>query len=311
MKIYFNLIPPENEISYGGGLFFVKNLSNYLKKQGIFIANELSKDLDLIFIIDPRKGPYKKYSHTQLLEYCENTKIKLIYIVNECDKKRQNSIGIEPIILDTISKCDHVVFISNWLKEYYINNYDIKTPYTIINNAADTSVFIPNLNKKLDKKLIRIVSHHWSNDYMKGFEIYNKLDKILPKYPWLKFTFIGNYNNLFKPKNINLKKPISGSKLADELKKHDIYLTASLYEPGGIHQLEGMAAGLPIIYRINSGGIKETCTESGVEFNNMDDLISKIEYTIDNYNQLIEKIDYNFIGYDRCGKQYFNLINNL
>ena len=311
MKIYFNLIPPENEISYGGGLFFVKNLSNYLKKQGIFIANELSKDLDLIFIIDPRKGPYKKYSHTQLLEYCENTKIKLIYIVNECDKKRQNSIGIEPIILDTISKCDHVVFISNWLKEYYINNYNIKTPYSIINNAADTSVFIPNLNKKLDKKLIRIVSHHWSNDYMKGFEIYNKLDKILPKYPWLKFTFIGNYNNLFKPKNINLKKPISGDKLADELKKHDIYLTASLYEPGGIHQLEGMASGLPVIYRTNSGGIKETCNESGIEFNNMDDLISKIKYTIDNYNQLIEKIDYNFIGYDRCGKQYFNLINNL
>ena len=104
MKIYFNLIPPENEISYGGGLFFVKNLSNYLKKQGIFIANELSKDLDLIFIIDPRKGPYKKYSHTQLLEYCENTKIKLIYIVNECDKKRQNSIVAS--LLSRIS--DHI-----------------------------------------------------------------------------------------------------------------------------------------------------------------------------------------------------------
>ena len=44
----------------------------------------------------------------------------------------------------------------------------------------------------------------------------------------------------------------------DKLKKHDIYLTASLYEPGGIHQLEGMAVGLPVLYRNNSGGIQES-----------------------------------------------------
>ena len=69
MKVFFSLKPPSN--SFGGGAFFVKNITNYLKNKNIEVTFELEKNIDIIFIIDPRKGnpEYKKYSVVELLEY--------------------------------------------------------------------------------------------------------------------------------------------------------------------------------------------------------------------------------------------------
>ena len=65
--------------------------------------------------------------NTRLTHYVfirnKNSNCKLLYAVNECDIKRQVSINIEPIIVKAITKCDYVVFISEWLKEYYYNKY--------------------------------------------------------------------------------------------------------------------------------------------------------------------------------------------
>lgn len=310
MKIFFNLQPPKKEVSYGGGLFFVKYISEKLIQNNFEVYYDLIPDLDLMIIIDPRKGNYKKYDYHDLIEYQKhNPKSKLIYIVNECDIKRKVSINIEPLILDCINNCNHIIYISNWLKEYYQNKYQITVPFSVINNACDTSIFKPRERKKNDR--IKIITHHWSSDYYKGFEIYNKLDKLLHKHPNIKFTFIGNYRKDYKPRNINLKKPLSGEKLAHEIQKHDIYLTASLNEPGGIHQLEGMACGLPVLYIQNSGGIEETCKNCGIKFNNIKDLFNKINDIIENYSKLQQNIDYQFISYERCFMQYLELINQI
>ena len=311
MKVFFNLQPPNQEISYGGGLFFVKFISEKFKKEKHGILYELKPNLDIIFIIDPRKGNFKKYGYQELINYQKNyPKSKLVYIVNECDIKRHKYINIEPTIIDCIKNCNFIIYISKWLKDYYQNKYQINIPFKIINNACDISIFKPIDKKELTNK-IKIVTHHWSSDYLKGFEIYNKIDKLLPKYPNIKFTYIGNYNKDYKPKNINLKKPLSGIKLAQELQKHDIYLTASQNEPGGIHQLEGMAVGLPVLYRDNSGGIEETCLKSGEKFFNIEDLFEKINLIIKNYSIYQSNINYNFLSYERCFTEYLEVLNKL
>ena len=310
MNIYFNLKPPKEEISYGGGLFFVKYISEMLVKNNINVHYELIPNLDLIFIIDPRKGQYKQYGYQDLVNYQQsNPNTKLVYIVNECDIKRKISIDIEPTIINCIKSCNHIVYISHWLKDYYQKKYNFNIPYTIINNACDTKIFKPLQKNNLNK--IKLVTHHWSADYNKGFKIYNKLDKMLPQYPNIKLTFIGNYHKDYKPKNINLKKPLSGINLAREIQKHNIYLTASLFEPGGMHQLEGMASGLPVLYTNNSGGIEETCSKCGIKFNNIDDLLRKINLIIENYSELQKNIDYKFLSYERCFNKYIELINEL
>ena len=77
--------------------------------------------------------------------------------------------------------------------------------------------------------------------------------------------------------DINLKKPISGNKLANELKKHDIYLTATQYEPGAMHYVEGLSCGLPVLYCINGGGAHEVCKMAGEEFHDIKTMLEKME----------------------------------
>ena len=65
--IFFSLEPPDG--SYGGGAFFVKNMIKHLKNKGYNITFQLEPGIDLLFIIDPRHGAYKKYSLDNILQY--------------------------------------------------------------------------------------------------------------------------------------------------------------------------------------------------------------------------------------------------
>ena len=47
-----------------------------------------------------------------------------------------------------------------------------------------------------------------------------------------------------------------------------------------------MACGLPVLYYKNSGGIKETVKNSGLEFNDFDDLFVKLKLLIENYDNI-------------------------
>jgi len=300
MKILFTLNPLPKGVSGGGGCFFVKDLSTYFSKKGFDIVFDLQPNIDLIFMIDPRKNSTNNYSIDMVINYKKKyPTTRIIYAVNECDIKRDVSINIEPLIIKTIMNCDIVVFISKWLKEYYFNKYEnirhiINKSY-VINNGCDLKIFNPLKNKTLDKSTIKLVTHHWSNNYNKGFYIYNKLAKLL-EITKLEFTYIGRYHKNIIPKGVNYIVPKSGINLADEIKKHDVYLTASLYEPGGIHQLEGMACGLPILYRKGGGGIKETVFNCGEEFEDIGDLLIKLTKIVNNYDDYRKCINYNFIS---------------
>ena len=69
-------------------------------------------------------------------------------------------------------------------------------------------------------------------------------------------------------------------------------------------------SGLPVLYTNNSGGIEETCHQCGLKFNNLDDLLEKINEIVKNYSQFQNKINYEFLGYERGCNQYLELINN-
>ena len=66
---------------------------------------------------------------------------------------------------------------------------------------------------------------------------------------FFEFTYVGNLPKGFSFKNSNYIKPLHSKNLATELKKHHVYLTASINEPGGNHQNEAALCGLPLLYR--------------------------------------------------------------
>tara|TARA_B100001093_G_scaffold39362_1_gene33565 strand:+ start:219 stop:1169 length:951 start_codon:yes stop_codon:yes gene_type:complete len=313
-KIFFSFNPPEG--SYGGGSFFVKNFVNFLKLKKYIITFKLEENIDFIFIIDPRKRKKynKKYSLKDFINYKKcNPNTKIIHRVNDCDLKRNSDSKLEPLMIETMKKSDFVIFVSNWMKLYYHKKYNLNLNCSSIINGCDSKIFFPNFQiKDFKNKKIKIVTHHFSDNYLKGFEIYNQIDKLLNNNNCnFTFTFVGNYNKDYQPKNIKLLKATQGIELANIIRDHDIYLTATQFEPGAMHYVEGLSCGLPILFRKNGGGAFEVCNKCGLEFNNMDDFLIKLKLLVDKYDIFRNNIDYFFLSSKRCSEEYYKLIEKI
>jgi hypothetical protein len=115
---------------------------------------------------------------------------------------------------------------------------------------------------------MRIVTHHWSSNRQKGFDVYEKLDRLLAREPfksYFEFTYIGNMPKGVRFANSTSKGPLYGEELASEIKKNHVYISASRHEGAGMHHIEGMMCGLPVLY-IGSGALPEYCSPFGREF---------------------------------------------
>ena len=314
MKICFTHKPITT--SFGGGNQFVLNMIKFIKNKdtSIQIVYDLNhKDIDIIFVLDPRILSCNKINYDMVSQYkAYFPNVKIIHRVNECDIKRNVSINIEPLLVKTMKISDHVIFISKWLEKYFIAKYKLKLPsYNHILNGCNRKHFYPLNNQKFENGKIKIVTHHWSSNYLKGFHIYNELDKILPSLKNIEFTFIGNYNKNYKPKNIKLLPPTNGIELSALINKHDIYLTATQNEPCGMHHIEGLSVGLPILYCKGGGAIKEVCHGVGEEFNDIKTLLIKIDLIKNNYNDYVNNINYEYLGSERCSKEYYKIITKI
>ena len=224
-----------------------------------------------------------------------NKKVKIILRVNECDE-RKNTNHINQIFIQNINFADQVVFVSEWLKNLYVNKGVSTFNINVIRSAAESKIFYPVSNNIDFSRPLEIVTHHWSANKNKGFNIYKLLDSYL-KIPEIKknfsFNFIGNKPNFFYFKNTKYTKPKHGTELADLLRKNHIYITGTINEPAGMHFIEGMSCGLPILY-IKSGGTTEYCSNYGIDYNegNLIERLFKIKDNYKSYYQSVSKFQY-------------------
>ena len=292
---------------WGGGNLFVKGINKELLERGHEVYYDFVEDLDFIFVINPMPSQYG-YDINEILQYKTLfPKVKIIHRVNECEKRKGLNTGLDQILVETAKRSDYVVFISEWLKEYFKQKgYDGKS--FVIYNGCDVKHF-NTLNKKTNdtSKEIHLITHHWSNHMLKGYDFYQELDEILEENNW-KFTFIGRYNTELQPKNINLISPKAGKELADELKKADVYVTASKFEPCGMHHIEGAACGLPVLYHQDGGGINEGCKRYGEKFNSVESFKENLTKIIENYNQYKTSIAEYDLSIASCCKTYLSAV---
>ena len=159
---------------------------------------------------------------------------------------------------------------------------------------------------------LKIVTHHWGANWNKGFDVYQKIDRLLADEYWsekIEFTYIGNLPSKFKFEHSFKIDPLSGKELASEIKKNHLYITASLNEPSGNHHIEAAQCSLPILY-VDSGGIPEYCEEFGIKFN-LENLEEMILYALQNYEKYQKNmINYPFSSTKMCF-EYLNLFENL
>jgi len=302
---------------WGGGNLFLINLKNYLTSNGHQVVFGLDdKDVDIILFTDPRtgRGSTSLISSKDVKKYKRhiNKYVKVIQRINECDE-RKNTKKINKLYLKSSEVADHVVFVSEWLRKIYLDLGMEKEKTSVIMSGSDTLIFnsIGATKKPVNRKF-KVLTHHWSSNWMKGFELYLQLDKKLNE-PALKnkieFTYIGNVDKKYEFSNTNILQPLSGLELAEEIKNHDIYITGSLNEPSGNHHIEAALCGLPILY-FNSGGIPEYCQGYGLEID-MENFEEKILYMIDYFDIFKNKMKNYPFKSENMSKNYLNLFNNL
>lgn len=289
------------------------------------------KDIDLIFILSNSRVQYRKKTAKIFKYKKKNPNVKVLHRINVSDiSKNANSENHLVFKLNEIA--DETVFISHWLADYFIDN-GFSKPYHVIYNGCNPKYYYPEENKEIGKK-INLVTHHWSSNWRKGFDIYTELDKLLESRNDITFTYLGRYfqtftflqriliilkriervkdvRDNFVPKNTRIIPPLYGKRLGDELRKYDIYITAARWEGCGMHHIEGARCGLPVLYHKDGGGINESCRNYGIEFNNTESLLEGINKIREHYQEFRNNIKFDFLSSKRCNEEYYKTILNL
>lgn len=283
MKVFINRWPVEGP--WGGGNNFVKAIFQSSEKLDYtLIEDPFAEVPDVIFLQSPKPDERIGFSinHAILIKQ-KHPQVQVVLRVNECDA-RKATMGVDDLWIQCSKFVDKTIFVSNWMKKYFLDKGWLCKKNYVLYNGVNLEHFKPN--KKLDNGKINIVTHHWSNNRMKGFDLYEELDdyvgKNSDKYT---FTYIGRELGTFK--NTIIIPPLFGHELGRELGKYDIYVSASKFDPGPNHILESVACNIPTFVCKEGGGALELASNQNV-FEDFDQLISMIENNNYKNNQIFK-----------------------
>lgn len=268
---------------FGGSHQFLRTLKNCLQKRGqyaerpeqanVFLFNS-SQDIKKVLRIK------KKYPNAVYVHRIDG----LMRLYNKKSDFRDSIVKAANITL-----ADGTIFQSQWsFDQNKIHGFKFDKFHTIITNAADNTIFNVKERKiSFPGEKLKIIATSWSSNWKKGFRTYQWLDNHLD-FSQFKMTFIGNSPTTFK--HIRYLPPMCAMELAKELKKSDIYITASEKESCSNALIEAMQCGLPAI-AIHDGGNPEIIKNGGETFSSNEEIIpllEKIQKSYSTYRSNIE-----------------------
>ncbi len=289
-KIAVSLNPKPSP--WGGGNQVVEQLIAYLESKGHKVTFQLAPDITAILLVDPRPSETTMFSLAEIAEFKRaHPQVRCIHRINECDL-RKGTQEVDEILRQANQVADCTIFISHWLRDYFIDRwFEPHLPHRVIQNGADAKIFYPQLEKEFSAgEICRIVTHHWSDNWNKGFRIYEQVDRMIAQGELEGFALmvIGRWPSEIRWRVAATHAPVRGKQLADLLRQNHLYLTGSLWEPCGMHHIEGAQCGLPLVYHEDGGGIVEFGRRYGVSFR--DDIKAALVEARRQYQSLREKV---------------------
>ncbi|MBA4388125.1 MAG: hypothetical protein C0404_09100 [Verrucomicrobia bacterium] len=268
-RVVFNMKPAKGP--WGGSSQFVEQMADYLVRRGYGIGFDLSGNVDAIILIDPREdNSLKPFGVADIARFKkDHPRARVLHRVNECDQRKATTF-MDPLLAEANKVADYTVFISTWLRDYHAARwFDASKPHRPIYNGADPAIYHPIGNAPFKAgETMRLVTHHWSDNPLKGFDIYEEIDNLIAggELPGFELRIIGRWPSSVKWKAARTFPPSSGRELADQLRDCHVYVTASRWEPCGMHHVEGAQCGLPLVFHEDGGGIVEAGLKYGVGF---------------------------------------------
>jgi glycosyltransferase involved in cell wall biosynthesis len=295
ISIYYRFKPPP----YGGGNQFLLALTGAFHRQNYRIEHRSVSSQTRACLFNSH------HFDPQVLQRLKHPACKMIHRIDgPIDLIRQNDQMLDHwIAQQNHSLADASIFQSTYSYEQHVAmGLAFKNP-TVITNAPDPHIFHTAGKRPFDSnRKIRLISSSWSPNMRKGFKVYEWLDQHLD---WSKFeyTFVGNSPISFK--NIKMLAPTPSAELADILRQHDVYITASELDPCSNALIEALHCGLPALYR-QSGGHPEIVGSGGLGFKTANEIPSLLSQLTGQYRQLQEQI--NVPTLDEVAQQYLTVM---
>lgn len=262
---------------YGGGNQFMLALHKELSRLGVeVLENQILDAIDFYLL---------NSIHFDIDAFTRLKKNKDIRIVHRIDGPIHLIRGYDREKDELCYKLNAEFASATILQSNYVYQKIVEFGYqpvkpVIIPNAVDADIF--NRSDKLPfnrHRKIRLISTSWSGNPRKGGPIYRWIEEHLD-WSLFEYTFVGNVSEQLR--KIRQIAPVASEQLAQILKQHDIYITASENDPCSNALLEALSCGLPAVY-LNSGGHPELVGMGGLPFESVDEILSQIEAIVENY----------------------------
>ncbi len=270
---------------WGGGNQFLKSLRKSLQSRGVYTDHLM--EADVVLVNSHHFG--SKDECQRLLSLKE--KRPHVRIIHRLDGPvtliRNRNEGSDSLIFK-FSKhfADAAIVQSAWCLAHCKKlGWDDTIPHTLIFNAPDPDLFYPVSGRALNNK-IKLIATSWSPSSGKGFSVYQWMDEHLD---WQRFemTFVGNTPVAFK--NIHHLPPQTSQQLAQTLREHDIFITASRNDPCSNSLIEALHCGLPAL-GYHDGGHPELIQNSGRTFSSVDEIPLLLQDIVDHYKNYQQNI---------------------
>lgn len=152
----------------------------------------------------------------------------------------------------------------------------------VVHNPVDSSIFNADGRAPFDRtRKIRIISTSWSDNPNKGAPVYKWLEDNVD---WgrFEFTFVGRTPVEFE--RIRHVPPLPSRELADLLRQHDVFVTATQHDAYSNALVEALSCGLPAIY-LDSGGSREAVKDAGFGFAEREEIPDLLDRLVDEYER--------------------------
>jgi glycosyltransferase involved in cell wall biosynthesis len=288
--VAINLVPRAG--SWGGANQWTSQLSRYLRSAGYRVRHDLKRPVDAIVMTHTGLSKGVSFDADDVSRYFrEFTSVPVIHRINDNDIRKGTS-EMDELLAQSNRIATHTVFVSEWLRNHHgATWFEGSKPHSVIEPGADSSVFHPIGNRPPGAgEPFRIVTHHWSDNWSKGFDVYQEIDELIASgdAEGFELWIIGRWPRELSWKSAKTFSPCSGNRLAELLRRCHFYVSASRHEPGAMHPVEGLQCGLPLICHPDSGGTVALGRRFGVCMGAS--LLETMQTARENYQTLREKI---------------------
>ena len=277
---------------YGGANQWAQQICASLRRSGYRVVHTLRPGVDLVMGTHLGLSGAPAFGWDEVAQAKKhNPRLRVIQRINDNDA-RKGTRQMADILAEANRTADHTVFVSSWLRDHHATSwFDRARPHSVIDPGADPAVFHPIGHRPWRAgETFRIVTHHWSDNPAKGFDVYAAIDEAIAegRLPGAELWIIGRWPSSLRWRSARTFPPATGRTLADLLRQCHLYVSASRFEPGAMHPVEGIQCGLPLLYHRETGGTVALGERFGVPL--AGDVAASVNECRSRYDELLRAV---------------------